>query len=184
MRHGAAEDRAPSGRDIDRSLTPAGRATVRRVALAVRDAQPPPIERLIASPLVRAQQTAEIVRSILCPDIDIDTDEDLAPDASAYELVVRLAGASRAVFLVGHQPNIEMVARALARPTLNPHTPPAVRVAQAARSQGRPPLRLPPGFRTAAVVGFQLEGRPPPFALALSIDPTQLADSNPPPSTG
>ncbi len=182
MRHGAAEDRAPTGRDSDRSLTPAGRAIVGKVALTLRDAQPAPIERLIASPLVRAQQTAEIVRSILCPDLDIDTDEDLAPDASAYDLTVRLAASSRVVFLVGHQPNIEMVARALARPTLNPHTPPSVRLAAAARAHasGRPPLRLPVGFRTAAVVGFRLEGRPPPYVIAVSIDPSQLSDSSPP----
>ncbi len=178
MRHGAAEDRALTGRDFDRSLTPAGRVTVGKVALALRDAQAAPIERLIASPLVRAQQTAEIIRSVLCPDIEIDTDEDLAPDASAYDLAVRVAASSRVVFLVGHQPNIEMVARALARPTLNPHTPHSVRIAAAV--SGRAPLRLPLGFRTAAVVGFRLEGRPPPYAITVSIDPTQLSDSGPP----
>lgn len=176
MRHGAAEDRAPTGRDSDRSLTPAGRATVRRVALALRDTAPAPIEQLLASPLVRAQETAEIIRSILCPDLDIDTDEDLAPDASAYDLAVRTASRGRVAFLVLHQPNIEMVARALARPTLNPHTPPAVRVAQSAR----PSLRLPMGFRTASVVGFRIEGRPPPYAIAVSIDPAHLSDSIPP----
>ena len=149
-----------------------------KVALALRDSQPARIERLIASPLVRAQQTAEIVRGLLCPDVEIDTDEDLAPDASAYDLAVRAAASSRVVFLVGHQPNIEMVARALARPTLNPHTPPSVRIAAAVA--GRAPLRLPMGFRTAAVVGFRLEGRPPPFAITVSIDPTQLSDSSPP----
>lgn len=176
MRHGAAEDRSPTGRDSDRSLTSAGRANVRRVALALRDAGSAPIEHLVASPLVRAQETAEIVRSILCPDLDIDTEDDLAPDASAYELAVRTASRGRVAFLVGHQPNIEMVARALARPTLNPHTPPSLRTAVS----GRPSLRLPMGFRTASVVGFHIDGRPPPYAIAVSIDPSHLTDSIPP----
>ncbi len=181
MRHGAAEDTSPTGRDFERALTPVGRATVGRVARAVRDALTAPVEVLIASPLVRAQQTAEIVQSIVCPGVDIEIDDELAPDASAYDLAVRVAASRRVTYLVGHQPNIEMVARALARPTFQPHT--SYRPAASGRPPtSRPALRLPPGFRTAAVVGFQLEGRPPPFALAVAIDPGALIDSTPPPA--
>lgn len=182
MRHGAAEDTSPTGRDFERALTLTGRATVRRVALALRDALPAPIEALVASPLVRAQETAEIVQSILCPELAIDSDEDLSPDASAYDLAVRAAASGRVTFLVGHQPNIEMVARSLARPTFQPfmgHRPPP-----SSGKAARPSLRLPPGFRTATVVGFRIEPerRLPPYALHVAIDPSALADSTPPPA--
>jgi phosphohistidine phosphatase len=172
MRHGAAEDTAPTGRDADRRLTVAGRVTVERVALALRGSGERSIGHVIASPFVRAQETAEIMRAILCPHVDIDTDEDLTPDGSAYDLAARLCSARLDTLLVGHQPNIEMVARALiARPS---YTGP-----QAAPTASRPsgaPARLPPGFRTATVVAFQVEGRPPPYALALTIDPSALPD--------
>lgn len=171
MRHGAAEDTAPTGRDADRRLTFAGRVTVERVALALRGSGERSIGQVIASPFVRAQETAEIMRAILCPHVDIDTDEDLTPDGSAYDLAARLCSARLDTLLVGHQPNIEMVARAIiARPS---YTGPLA--GPAARPSG-PPARLPSGFRTATVVGFQLEGRPPPYALALAIDPSALPD--------
>src|SRR4051794_4438844 len=60
MRHGPAVDRMPSGRDFDRTLSEPGRRTVEAVAkeLARRIALP---VRIFTSPLVRTQQTAEIV---------------------------------------------------------------------------------------------------------------------------
>jgi phosphohistidine phosphatase SixA len=190
MRHGAAEDAAPSRRDADRSLTAAGRSAVSRIALAMLDAllddgaagsdepilRPNPRPRLrplgqiIASPLVRAHETAEIMRSILCPQLSICTDRDLAPEASAYDLAVRAAAAGFETLLVGHQPNIEMVARALA--TASSVRP---RALQGGPGCQTPPLvRMPIGFRTATIVGFEVNGRPPPYRLALAMDPGDL----------
>lgn len=176
MRHGAAEDRAPTGRDADRALTPDGRAAAERVAVALhlaheealRLGHASPVGRVVASPLVRAQQTAEIVRGILCPALDLETDDDLQPDGSAYDLARRLASAPHDTLLVGHMPNIELVARALAAPC-RPSAPPG---------SGPPTaLRLPSHFRTATVLGFQVDGRPPPYALVLALDPTALPDA-------
>lgn len=161
MRHGAAEDFAPSGRDADRALTPAGADVVRRVAQALLGAAPRPPGQIIASPLVRAQQTAHIVRSVLCPGVEIETDDDLVPDGSAYPLAVRLASITSDTLLVGHQPNIEVVARSIAAPIVGGV------VAGAA-------VRVPSGFRTATVVAFHVEGRPPPYRLALAIDPSAV----------
>lgn len=167
MRHGAAEDVAPSGRDADRTLTPAGRATVRRVALALRDAGAAPVGRIIASPLVRAQETAEIMQSILGPHLDIDTDDSLEPDGSAYDLAMRTARAPHDTLLVGHQPNIEVVARSLLAPLPRATGPTPSAGASAL-------VRMPAGFRTATLVGFHVGGRPPPFPLAFAIDPAAL----------
>lgn len=165
MRHGAAEDVSPSGRDADRPLTQTGSAIVRRVAIALQSgrlgglATGARLGQIIASPLVRAQQTAEIMRAVLGPHLDIDTHEDLEPEGSAYDLAVQLAQITRDTLLVGHLPNIEMVARAIALP---------------AAVGGAPAVRLPPAFRTATVVAFQMNGQPPPYRLALALDPAAL----------
>lgn len=169
MRHGAAEDSAPTGRDADRRLTLAGRATVEKVARAVQRSRARQVGRIVASPLVRAQQTAEIMRAVLAPHVDIEIDETLAPDGSAYDLAARLCSASIDTLLVGHQPNIEMVARALVAPAMRRPASPSATPAPGS-------TRLPAGFRTATVVGFQVEGRPPPYALAIAIDPSVLSD--------
>ena len=55
MRHGPAEDRAPTGRDFDRALTRAGREVVapggpRRSEGARRGAAPPALEPVPARP--------------------------------------------------------------------------------------------------------------------------------------
>jgi len=173
MRHGAAEDAAPSRRDADRSLTPAGRVAVRRVALALRDAQVTDIGQIISSPLTRAIETAEIVCSILGPQLEVAIDEDLLPDGSAFDLAVRVASVACDTLLVGHQPNIEMVARALAAPVARGL------VRRSARGSEAPPpsVHLPIGFRTASLVGFQVQGRPPPYALTVSLDPSDLPDT-------
>ncbi|MEZ4294521.1 MAG: histidine phosphatase family protein [Polyangiaceae bacterium] len=165
MRHGAAEDVSSSGRDADRELTPAGMAAVRRVALALRAAGGPPLGRIIASPYARAQQTAEIIQSVLGPHLPIETHEDLTPDGSAYDLAVRLWSAPTSVFLVGHQPNIEMVARSLAAPA--PHAASSAQLPEGFLA------RMPAGFRTATVVAFHT-GRPPPYPLAFSVEPGAL----------
>lgn len=177
MRHGAAEDTAPTGRDADRVLTPAGRATVERVARALKRVQACPVAHIIASPFARARQTAELMRGILCPGVEIETDEDLTPDGSAFDLAVRLGAAPRDTLLVGHQPNIEMVARAIAGGSMR--MPAAASsspgIGSPAQRRTPPPIpRLPPTFRTATVVAFQVAGRPPPYPLVLALDPIAL----------
>ncbi len=60
LRHGEAEARAAS--DELRELTAAGRAEVLRSALQLRDAR---LQLILASPYVRAQQTAALVQQQL-----------------------------------------------------------------------------------------------------------------------
>jgi phosphohistidine phosphatase len=168
MRHGAAEDTAPTRRDADRRLTTSGRATVERVALALQGSVARPPGHIVASPLVRAQETAELMRGILCPEVVVDTDEDLSPDGSAYDLAARLSTAPSDTLLVGHLPNLEMVARALMVPASRPH-------AHGSAAPAGP--RLPSTFRTATLVAFQVDGRPPPYPLILVLDPSDLPDS-------
>ena len=63
MRHGPAEDQAPTGRDFDRKLTSSGRARTELAAHELGRWERP--KRVISSPLVRTIETAEIVVSVL-----------------------------------------------------------------------------------------------------------------------
>ncbi len=116
MRHGPAEDSAPSGVDGDRALTPSGRERVRAVAKVLVAEKEEPL-RIVTSPLVRAVQTAEIV-AIATKIGDrrgtVEVRREVAPGGDAAGLVYRLAaeGAKR-VMLVGHEPDLSSLAGGL-----------------------------------------------------------------------
>jgi len=106
MRHGPAEDHAPSGRDFDRKLTAAGRARTELVAreLARREEQP---KRIVSSPLARTIETAEVVIKALGLHFEPESREELAPGGNALALVRELAASgARRVMLVGHEPDV------------------------------------------------------------------------------
>lgn len=117
MRHGPAEDETASGRDFDRPLSPEGRARTLRVAETLKQASEAPL-LILTSPLVRAVQTAEIVAVIT--DITtrggrVEVEPTLAPGEGAQRRVHALQreGAKR-VMLVGHEPDMSELGRALA----------------------------------------------------------------------
>jgi phosphohistidine phosphatase len=137
MRHGPAEDHAPTGKDFDRRLTESGRAVVARAAELLRASRSEPLRRILSSPLVRARETAEIVRrGAARPEVVVEVDERLSssadiPSALAYQLA---RGAEDAL-LVGHNPNIDALAREL----------------------GRGAAATLRGFRTAMIVAFEAD---------------------------
>jgi phosphohistidine phosphatase len=112
VRHATAVDHGDPAysRDDDRPLTPDGihkfRAAVRGLKeLGVR------LDRIVTSPLVRARQTAEILRDGLAPDLDLDVSRHLAPGGD-YEALLRdvaALGADR-VAVVGHEPHLSGLA--------------------------------------------------------------------------
>src|SRR4051794_1886914 len=108
MRHGAAVDIAPSGRDFDRSLTDEGRAHVTQVAKELRLSRNTDVPRVLASPLLRAQQTADLlVRYAAAVGSAIETREELATDEPMpLTLVAALTTAGADALLVGHQPTL------------------------------------------------------------------------------
>ena len=113
MRHGPAEDVAPSGQDFDRALTVPGRERVRRVAdELVRRGEAP--RRILASPLVRALQTAEIVAQACKAPEPVTVRREISPGGELELLVeeLRRHGASR-VMLVGHEPDMSSLVQAL-----------------------------------------------------------------------
>lgn len=113
MRHGPAEDESASGRDFDRALTHAGRERTRRVAreLARNDEGP---RHIMTSPLVRAVETATIVREALDLDEPLIVRRELAPGGGATQLVREVVeGNTGRVMLVGHEPSISALAALL-----------------------------------------------------------------------
>ncbi|KPY86790.1 phosphohistidine phosphatase SixA [Pseudomonas syringae pv. tagetis] len=100
LRHGEAQSRARS--DAERELTAHGREEVLKSALHLTDK---PVQRIIASPYVRAQQTAQLVRQSLGFNNPVMTVPWLTPDSSPREVLAQLDRlAVDEVLLVSHQP--------------------------------------------------------------------------------
>lgn len=120
MRHGPAEDVAPTGRDADRALTPSGRERVRDVAKLLSAEKEEPLV-ILSSPLVRALQTAEIVANVTKLDERAASDDaalsgtvevrgEMAPGRDAMALVHELVSrGKRRVMIVGHEPDLSML---------------------------------------------------------------------------
>ena len=147
MRHGPAVDDAPSGLDADRDLTISGRERVRNVARALGADDELPAH-VVASPLARALQTAEMVAGYAdaqgkAPHVTVR--RELAPGGNLLSLVQELRGNRlRRVMLVGHEPDLTTLAGALL---------------------GRPMER---GFSKAMVLGLSLPDEPEASGAAIA----------------
>jgi len=100
LRHGEAQNRARS--DAERELTENGRAEVLTSAAHLLGQ---PLRWIIASPYVRAQQTAELVRQALGFSEAVVTVPWLTPDSDPRKVLDNLdLYASDNVLVVSHQP--------------------------------------------------------------------------------
>ncbi|MVV48732.1 phosphohistidine phosphatase SixA [Pseudomonas sp. PB120] len=99
LRHGEAEPYG-SRTDSERALTPTGCEEVLRSAAHLMGE---PITAIYASPYLRAQQTAQLVREALGFQPDIRTVEWLKPDYSPQVVSEQLVSVDRAL-LVSHNP--------------------------------------------------------------------------------
>ncbi|MGR3887720.1 phosphohistidine phosphatase SixA [Pseudomonas sp. 1152_12] len=98
LRHGEAEGHART--DAERNLTEQGRDEVLRSAAQLIGQ---PISAIFASPYVRAQQTAHLVRDALGFEPDIHTVAWLTPDSNPVQVLEKLDTDDN-VLLVSHQP--------------------------------------------------------------------------------
>ncbi|RTL56427.1 MAG: histidine phosphatase family protein [Rhodocyclaceae bacterium] len=107
-RHAQAEDGHPGLDDMDRALTTKGRDQARKMALWLNKHLPK--ETLVlASPAVRAQQTADALnRKYLVK-------KTLSPSASADDLIKTLEWPYKknTILVVGHQPTLGLAATQL-----------------------------------------------------------------------
>ena len=98
LRHGEAQAHART--DAERNLTEHGRAEVLRSAAHLIGQ---PLGAIIASPYVRAQQTAQLVRDVLGFEPEIRTVPWLTPDGDVQQVLKKL-DSDDDVLLVSHQP--------------------------------------------------------------------------------
>jgi phosphohistidine phosphatase len=111
LRHGDAGSRETwKGSDASRPLSDDGAARMEREAATLALLRLP-LDRILTSPLVRAQQTAEIVARRLNLMDALADDDRLAPGFSIADLggIVREYRALTALMLVGHEPDFSSV---------------------------------------------------------------------------
>jgi phosphohistidine phosphatase len=106
IRHATAEDESPGVDDAHRELTKDGKKEMKRAAAGLKtlvDA----IDVLAASPLVRAQQTAEIVAKAY-GHLSVETVEELTPASDPRALADWLSrsASTNIVAVVGHEPHL------------------------------------------------------------------------------
>ncbi|HEX8592088.1 MAG TPA: phosphohistidine phosphatase SixA [Pseudomonas sp.] len=100
LRHGEAQAKARS--DADRELTPHGRDQVLQSAANLMGK---PLQRILASPYVRARQTAELVRQALGLTEPVVIVPWLTPDSDPGQVLGQLdVYVGDDVLLVSHQP--------------------------------------------------------------------------------
>lgn len=106
LRHGAAADDSPTGRDADRELTEPGRQKLRNLLTAVANGGIVP-EVIISSPYVRAWQTAEMAKEILGCKQDIQLSDALVPESDPEEVwreIRTLHSGVPSLLLASHEP--------------------------------------------------------------------------------
>jgi phosphohistidine phosphatase len=116
IRHGIAEDRGDAWTDDSkRPLTEEGMSRLRKSARSLARIGVS-FDVVLTSPLVRTQQTAEIVASAFSPKPPIVNVEALAPDGSPTAVIAELEKHSKRtrIAIVGHEPAIGELASRLA----------------------------------------------------------------------
>ena len=103
LRHAAAQDVTPSGRDDERALTSEGAARAAAVARGLT-LLAPTIEVVLSSPYRRARETAEAAARALGVEGVVESSA-LEPGRPASEIVRQLSVSPwNRVLLVGHEP--------------------------------------------------------------------------------
>ena len=119
MRHGQAAAQAAT--DAERALTLAGEAEVRLMASLLHGQ---PLDGILASPYVRAQQTAALVRSEIGFERAIATAPWLTPDDEPNEALRYLAERpEQNLLLVSHQPLVSQLVSLLCEGHRRAHVP-------------------------------------------------------------
>jgi phosphohistidine phosphatase len=114
VRHGIAEDYSAAGSDAERRLTEVGIEKTRRAALGLERIGVTP-ELILTSPLRRAEETARIIAEVL-GGAPVRQTATLAPGGRFDEIVAEMTKAPKPaqVMVVGHQPDLGMLASLLA----------------------------------------------------------------------
>jgi phosphohistidine phosphatase len=121
LRHGIAENTAPSGRDADRRLTSEGKRKLRQVLDLARQAGVRP-DLVLTSPYVRAVETAAIAREVLGANGEPLRTDALLPPAEPHGVweEIRVHREAKSLLLAGHEPQLsQLVGYLLDAPSLS-----------------------------------------------------------------
>jgi phosphohistidine phosphatase len=103
LRHGEAESFLSAGSDSARQLTDFGRQQI-QLSLAVLNSKGLTPDIILASPYVRAQQSAECARTAY-PKAEFQTWQALVPESDVFQLSELLQQQQqKTILLVSHQP--------------------------------------------------------------------------------
>ena len=114
LRHAKAENAAPGSSDINRSLNERGKIEAQAIGTFIRK-QSLTVELVLCSPAVRARETAELVLSAAEVTANVRFDQRIY-EASPHQLLEVISEVDEnksAVLLVGHNPGMEDLLRAL-----------------------------------------------------------------------
>jgi len=144
MRHGDAEPSAVS--DEVRPLSARGRSEVQEVGRAL--VAHLGIDRIVASPLVRAQETASLVAACFSHEIQRDTCVGLSPNGIPDQLIAEFDEGVGSVLLVTHMPLITELVYALSGKRM--------------------------AVRTAELFCFDMQSKAPLQSLLFNLQPSRL----------
>jgi len=108
LRHGIAVERGTPGyaKDSDRRLTPKGERKLWQISETMEELKLS-FDLILASPYLRARQTADVVAEALGARKSLEFDESLTPGGKSEDLIELLRGRKpppESVLLVGHEP--------------------------------------------------------------------------------
>lgn len=108
IRHGIAAERGTYANDEERPLTPEGDRKTRQIAQRLTELSLA-VDLILTSPLIRAHQTAEILRNHRLSET-VEEFAALSPDGSFHSWLTWLdewrQSARQGLALVGHQPDL------------------------------------------------------------------------------
>jgi len=114
LRHAKADNAAPGSSDIDRSLNERGKKEAQAIGTFIRK-QNLVVELALCSPALRARETAELVLAAAGVVANVRYDQRIyeAAPRRLLEVISEVEAAKNHVLLVGHNPGIEELLRAL-----------------------------------------------------------------------
>lgn len=111
LRHGEAGKSAPlSSKDFQRTLTESGKERIESIGDSLKDWKID-FDRILTSPLPRAEETASIVAKALKIEDRLEECNELKPEGDRLELYKRLAKMKRqsSIMIVGHEPYLSIM---------------------------------------------------------------------------
>ncbi len=101
---------SPSMKEFERPLTESGRKEIEAIAESLKDWELD-FDRILTSPLRRAEQTASIIAKTLKIQKLLENCDELKPEGSRLELYKRLSKMDQqsSVLVVGHEPYLSIM---------------------------------------------------------------------------